>query len=262
MRPVRSTNRRAPSAASRRRRSCSSTASGNLLRAWGGAADPGFLTNRCTPAMGCEWPTNEHGIFVDHNDNVWIAGNGGGNHQVLKFSRDGTFLLQIGKAGVTGRQQRHGRRSERHAAARPTGRRRGRSDEQRGLHRRRLPEQARAGRRRGRPASTSGTGAPTATCRTTPTRAVIAPGIRPRRSSATRCTACASPTTDWSTCATGSTTGSRCSEKNGHFVKEFFVDRDTLGNGSTWDVDVSSIDRQRYLYNADGENQQCGFWNA
>ena len=62
---------------------------GNLLRAWGGPADPGFLTKRCTPAMGCEWPTNEHGIFVDHEDNVWIAGNGAGNHQVLKFSKDG-----------------------------------------------------------------------------------------------------------------------------------------------------------------------------
>ena len=68
----------------------------------GRPADPGFLTSRCTPAMGCEWPTNEHGIFVDHNDNVWIAGNGGGNHQVLKFTSDGTFLLQIGKAGLTG----------------------------------------------------------------------------------------------------------------------------------------------------------------
>ena len=75
---------------------------GNLLQAWGGPADPGFLSTRCTSAKGCEWPTNEHGIFVDHNDNVWIGGNGQPNHQVLKFSRDGTFLLQIGKSGTTG----------------------------------------------------------------------------------------------------------------------------------------------------------------
>ena len=73
---------------------------GNLLRAWGGSADPNFLTMRCVPPM-CEWPTNEHGIFVDHNDNVWIAGNGGSDNQVLKFSKDGTFLLQIGKAGTS-----------------------------------------------------------------------------------------------------------------------------------------------------------------
>jgi hypothetical protein len=75
---------------------------GNLLRAWGGPADPGFLTDKCTPAIGCEWPTNEHGIFVDHNDNVWMGGNGAGNHVVLKFSTDGTFLLQIGKLGANG----------------------------------------------------------------------------------------------------------------------------------------------------------------
>lgn len=39
---------------------------------------------------------------MDHNDNVWIGGNGQPNHQVLKFSRNGTFLLQIGKSGLTG----------------------------------------------------------------------------------------------------------------------------------------------------------------
>ena len=50
---------------------------GDLLRGWGGPADPGYLTSRCTPAMGCNWPENEHGIYVDHNDFVYIAGNGG-----------------------------------------------------------------------------------------------------------------------------------------------------------------------------------------
>jgi DNA-binding beta-propeller fold protein YncE len=43
-------------------------------------------------------------------------------------------------------------------------------------------------------------------------------------------------------------------EKDGSFVKEFKIEPDTLGNGSTWDVDVSSDRRQRFLYNADGEN--------
>lgn len=63
---------------------------GNLLKAWGG------------PGEGFDWPENEHGIWVDHNDNVWIAGNGANDHQVLKFSADGEFLLQIGGAGETG----------------------------------------------------------------------------------------------------------------------------------------------------------------
>ena len=39
------------------------------------------------------------------------------------------------------------------------------------------------------------------------------------------------------------------------FVGEFFVERDTLGPGSTWDIDVSPDRRQKYLFNADGSNQ-------
>jgi len=89
---------------------------GNLLRAWGGpeGADPrwGWPAANCVVADGCEWPAGEHGIYVDHNDYVYIAGNGNGNGSraggfndrgidgmVLKFSMDGTFLMQIGKAG-------------------------------------------------------------------------------------------------------------------------------------------------------------------
>lgn len=64
-------------------------ADGNFVQGWGG--DGG----------GYEWPTAEHGIFVDYKDNVWMAGNGPDDHQVLKFTRDGTFLLQIGRAEKT-----------------------------------------------------------------------------------------------------------------------------------------------------------------
>lgn len=86
-------------------------ASGKLLRAWGGPADPGYLEKKCKPAEGCIWPNSEHGIYVDHNDNVWIAGNGrapvspnsswathkqGADGFVLKFDRDGNFKLRIG----------------------------------------------------------------------------------------------------------------------------------------------------------------------
>ena len=61
--------------------------SGNLVRAWGG------------PGTGYEWPESEHGIFVDDNDSVWLAGNGDKDSQILKFTLDGKFLLQIGKSG-------------------------------------------------------------------------------------------------------------------------------------------------------------------
>jgi DNA-binding beta-propeller fold protein YncE len=61
--------------------------SGNLLRSWGG------------PGPGYEWPQSEHGIFIDDNDFVWLAGNGKQDGQLLKFTMDGKLVLQIGKAG-------------------------------------------------------------------------------------------------------------------------------------------------------------------
>jgi hypothetical protein len=61
--------------------------SGNVVRAWGG------------PGAGYEWPESEHGIFVDDSDSVWLAGNGATDSQVLKFTLEGKFLLQIGRSG-------------------------------------------------------------------------------------------------------------------------------------------------------------------
>lgn len=63
---------------------------GNVVRAWGG------------PGPGYEWPASEHGIFVDGSGRVWIGSNGAGSAQVLAFSREGEFRLQIGKAAETG----------------------------------------------------------------------------------------------------------------------------------------------------------------
>ena len=39
------------------------------------------------------WPPSEHSLAIDHNGNVWLAGS-----HVLKFTRDGQFLLEIGYA--------------------------------------------------------------------------------------------------------------------------------------------------------------------
>src|SRR5262249_7652973 len=61
--------------------------SGNLLRHWGG------------PGEGFPLPQSEHGIFIDGNDFVWLAGNGKKDGQLLKFTMDGKFVLQIGKQG-------------------------------------------------------------------------------------------------------------------------------------------------------------------
>ena len=61
---------------------------GNLLRRWGG------------PGQGYEWPDGNHGIYIDHKGFVWIGGNGPGDSHVLKFTKDGKFVMQVGKKGV------------------------------------------------------------------------------------------------------------------------------------------------------------------
>ena len=63
-------------------------AAGNLVNSWGG------------PGQGYEWPESNHGITVDHKGNVWIGGNGNTDTQILKFTKAGKFLLQLGKQGV------------------------------------------------------------------------------------------------------------------------------------------------------------------
>jgi DNA-binding beta-propeller fold protein YncE len=89
---------------------------GNLLASWGG------------PGQGYDWPDSNHGITVDYKGNVWIGGNGRGpqpaatrgaapaveseqgstrgqplppfkDNEILKFTKEGKFLMQIGKPG-------------------------------------------------------------------------------------------------------------------------------------------------------------------
>ncbi len=60
-------------------------AAGNVAGSWGG------------PGEGYDWPSSNHGITVDHLDNIWIGGNDVKDAHVLKFSRSGQFLLQLGK---------------------------------------------------------------------------------------------------------------------------------------------------------------------
>lgn len=66
---------------------------GNVVQAWGG------------PGSGYSWMQRtdrtpaEHGIWVDHRDNVWVTGNG---HVALKFTRAGKFQMQIGELWKTG----------------------------------------------------------------------------------------------------------------------------------------------------------------
>jgi len=68
---------------------------GNYIKAWGGAGN------------GYEWPEREHGIHIDYKGFVWLGGNSCptnglpglkpvADDQLLKFTRDGKFVMQIG----------------------------------------------------------------------------------------------------------------------------------------------------------------------
>lgn len=84
-------------------------AAGDLIGHWGG------------PGQGYDWPSSNHGIDVDYKGNVWIGGNGRGQQPaplahdeskmaavgpvhdsfLLKFTQSGQFLMQIGKPNMS-----------------------------------------------------------------------------------------------------------------------------------------------------------------
>jgi NHL repeat len=57
---------------------------GNILKSWG---SQGYVP---------DWPKSEHALWLDAAGNVWIGGNAPGDRQVLKFSPGGKQLLEIG----------------------------------------------------------------------------------------------------------------------------------------------------------------------
>jgi DNA-binding beta-propeller fold protein YncE len=62
--------------------------SGKLVRAWGG------------PGPGYQWMAQVHGLTIDHKDRVWISGNGDPDAHLLVFSRAGQLIRQIGAPGT------------------------------------------------------------------------------------------------------------------------------------------------------------------
>ncbi len=75
---------------------------GEMVQNWGGPQDgiewptPGPMS---PDSFYGTWPFGEQGIFVDFNDNVWLGANGPGDAHILKMSRFGRPLMQIGKKG-------------------------------------------------------------------------------------------------------------------------------------------------------------------
>jgi hypothetical protein len=199
---------------------------GALVQAWGG------------PGAGHPWPDSEHGIHVDDRDHVWLAGNGPKDGMILKFTRDGKFLMKIGAPGVVGddRDTRHLNRPagvvvdpatrELYVADGYGNHRVIVFDAETGVHKRHWGAD-------GRPPGDPGVkpfATPVHCVRLSRDGLVYVCDRRNNRIQVFR--------------------------RDGTFVREFVVAPDTRGNGSTWDVDLSADRAQTRLYTADGENNR------
>jgi DNA-binding beta-propeller fold protein YncE len=58
---------------------------GKLVQGWGQGSFTDFS----------DWPRDPHGLFVDHTDHVWVGSHS--RHRVMKFTRQGKLVLQIGE---------------------------------------------------------------------------------------------------------------------------------------------------------------------
>ena len=211
-------------------------AEGNILRAWGG------------PGEGYEWPQREHGIFVDYKDNVWIAGSGSNDHHVLKFTQDGTFLLQIGKAGETaGSNDTNllGRPAE--MAVDPGANEVYISDGY--LNRRVIVFDADTGDYKRH------WGAYGEVPEDTPLDPYD-PEAPPSRQFQSPVHAVLISNDSLVYICDRANSRIQVFQKDGKFVTEVFIAKKTLGPGSSWDADFSPDSEQQFLYVADGTNQQ------
>lgn len=213
---------------------------GHLLDSWGDAN--GYQ------GEGYEWPESEHGIFVDHLDNVWIAGNGPDDHQVLKFSMDGTFLMQIGQAGRTegsnsteflgqpADMEVDPATNEVYIADGYLNKRIAVFDAGTGEYRRHWGAY-------GNEPSDEDTGR-------------FMPGEDPISQFRTPVHAVRIAEDGMVYVADRVNNRIQWFQKDGTYVDELIVEGNTLGNGSTWDLELSRDETQSHLYNADGTNQR------
>jgi DNA-binding beta-propeller fold protein YncE len=197
---------------------------GNLVQAWGG------------PGAGYDWPENEHGIFVDAQGNVWLAGNAEKDAQILKFTRDGRFQMQIGKPGMS-KGDADTQNLNRPADVRldPATNELFVADGY-GNHRVIVFDAATGAYKRHWGANGRPPGDPGVKQFQNPVHCVrIAKDglvyVCDRRNNRIQ-----------------------VFKKDGTFVKEFVLAPDTRGGGSVWDLDFSPDQGQTYLYTADGEN--------
>jgi DNA-binding beta-propeller fold protein YncE len=207
---------------------------GNFVRGWGG------------PGEGYDWPKNEHGIYVDPQGNVWIAGNDNADHQVLKFTREGKFLMQIGKPGKSegsGSRTQLGRPA--HMEVDPSAnelfiadgygnRRVIVFDASKGTYKRHW----------------GAYGTPPSDEKMPP----YSPGARPSQFGNVHCVH--QSRDNYLYICDRTNDRIQVFSKQGTFLKEFFIEPQTLQSGSAFDIAFSPDPGQLYLYVADGTNAE------
>jgi len=209
---------------------------GNLVSSWGG------------PGQGYEWPGSNHGIFVDHKNNVWIGGNDAKDAHVLKFTKEGKFLMQFGHQGKSGGSNdttNFGRvakiyvdpkTNEAYIADGYGNKRVVVIDADTGLFKRYW------GAYGNKPDDTN--------------LGPYKPGEPPAKQFRTP-VHCADLSNDGLVYVCDRPNDRlQVFKADGTFVKEVFVAPKTLGDGSTWDVAFSKDPQQKYMYLADGKNEK------
>jgi DNA-binding beta-propeller fold protein YncE len=209
---------------------------GNLINHWGG------------PGEGYDWPQSNHGITVDHKGNIWIGGNVGTDAHVLKFTAAGKFLAQFGTPGKNtgsndpenfGRVAKifvDGRTNEAYIADGYGNKRVVVIDADTGKFKRYW------GAYGNKPDDTNlgpyNPDAPPAQQFRTPVH-------------------CAELSNDGFVYVCDRPNDRiQVFDRNGKFVRETFVAKRTLGDGSVWDIAFSRDPEQRYIYLADGKNEK------
>jgi len=209
---------------------------GNLVAHWGG------------PGEGYEWPVSNHGIFVDHKDNVWIGGNDARDAHILKFTKNGRFLMQFGHQGQNkgshdtenfGRVAKifvDPKENEAYVADGYGNKRVAVIDADTGKFKRYW------GAYGNKPDDTNlGPYDPNAP----PAQQFRTPVHCAELSNDGLVYVCDRPNDRI-----------QVFRKDGRFVKEQFIAKRTLGDGSVWDIAFSKDPQQKYLYLADGKNER------
>ena len=210
---------------------------GNLVAHWGG------------PAEGYVWPQSNHGIAIDHKDNIWIGGNGTGDSHVLKFTREGKLLMQIGtprqNAPNSNALDRFGRVAKIAFDARAN-----EAYFADGYGNKRV---AVVDMETGKIKRFWGAYGNTPSDSSYGTYNPDAPLIPQFRSPVH----CAEPSTDGFIYVCDRPNNRiQVFQKDGKFVKEVRIAPRTLGDGAVWDIAFSKDAQQKYLYLADGKNER------